>query len=341
VLFVIAAGGVLWYMMGQPLYEPGMVRDQKNLRSSLTPPPQTGAANHWQVEDDIQLHYFAEGQGQAVLMVHGGPGLPPAQAWSGLEPFTDSYTFYYYDQRGAGESSRPIDTFSSSNYYENLTTLDRTLGLGAQIADIERIRQILGEEKLIIIGHSFGGFLASLYAAEFPEHVEALVLIAPADVLVMPQPDGGLFEAVRRRLPDEKQADYDAYLKRYLDFQNIFQNSEADLIALNEEFGDYYAAVAPLPNIPSGKPGGWMVQAMYFSMGQRHDYRKALGAVTSPVLVIHGANDLQPESASRLYADSFPNATFTVIPNAAHFVFEDQPQEFAEAAGEFLNNVVE
>jgi proline iminopeptidase len=52
-------------------------------------------------------------------------------------------------------------------------------------------RTILGGGKLMLVGHSFGGFLASLYAAEFPQHVKALILIAPADVLVFPQEGKG------------------------------------------------------------------------------------------------------------------------------------------------------
>ncbi|OGO41196.1 MAG: hypothetical protein A2Z04_05735 [Chloroflexi bacterium RBG_16_57_9] len=60
-----------------------------------------------------------------------------------------------------------------------------------------------------------------VYAAEFPERVEALVLVAPADVLAMPQEGGGLFEEIRRRLPESMREEYAAYLKRYLDFQNI------------------------------------------------------------------------------------------------------------------------
>lgn len=120
-----------------------------------------------------------------------------------------------------------------------MTTLEQTLGLGAQIADIERIRRLLGDEKLILIGHSWGGFLASLYAAEFPDHVEALILVSPADVLArsVPQPSGGLFELVKQRLPAEKQANFDDFMAEYLSFGDIFTKSEADLVALNQEFG--------------------------------------------------------------------------------------------------------
>jgi proline iminopeptidase len=337
---VIAIGvGVFWYLSGQPLYEPGMVRAGKNLRASLTPPQQSTDEQFWKVEDDIQLYHFAHGAGRPVLVIHGGPGLPDMKPWPGLEALANEYQFVYYHQRGSGQSTRPIDTFTSQNYSENLATLDKTLGLGAQIADIERIRQILGQERLIVVGHSFGGFLASLYAAEFPEYVEALILIAPAEVLVMPAKDGGLFEQVKQRLPTERRAEFEAYLKDYLNFGNIFQKSEADLIVLNERFGEFYAAVAPVPELEAGRSGGWMVQAMYFSMGQRHDYRPALTPVSAPVLVIHGANDLQPEAASRVYAEAFPNATFEVIAEAAHFPFAEQPEVFALLVEQFLSTL--
>jgi proline iminopeptidase len=339
VLLAAVAGGAAWYMMGQPLYKPGMARAEVKLSAPLAPPTQPADESYWTPEAGIQLHHFSAGAGRPVLVVHGGPGLPYVEPWSGLEPLTSAYQFHYYDQRGCGQSTRPIESFASNNYYENLAALDKTLGLGAQIADIERIRRILGEEKLILVGHSFGGFLASLYAAEFPEHVEALVLIAPADVLVMPQEDGGLFEVVRQRLPEDMRPDYDDYLKRYFDFGGIFTKSEADLVSLNEEFGRYYSAVAPTPLGEQGQAGGWMVQAMYFSMGQRHDYRKALASVTAPVLVIHGANDLQPEQASRGYAEAFPNSSFEVIGDAGHFAFEEQPEVFAALVGEFLNRL--
>jgi proline iminopeptidase len=220
-----------------------------------------------------------------------------------------------------------------------MKTLDQTLGIGAQVADIERIRQILDEEKLLIIGHSFGGFLASLYAAEFPERVEAMVLIAPANVLVMPQEESGLFEAVGDRLPAEMQIDYADYLDEYLDFQNLFSKSEADLVALNEVFGEYYRAVIETPLPQQGQAGGWMVHAMYVSMGRRHDYRGSLKDMEAPVLVIHGAEDLQTEAASRIYVDALPAARFQVIENATHFPFFEQPGEFSAIVGEFLSQL--
>jgi len=342
VILLLSVGAFgFWWMTQQPLYTPGMVRAEQNLRGPLTPPAQTGDPDYWQVEDDIKLYHFAEGTGRNVLIVHGGPGMPFREPLAGLASLTGDYRFIYYDQRGCGKSSRPINKFTSQNMYENMTTLDKTLGLGAQIADIERIRQILGEEKLILIGHSWGGFLASLYAAEFPDHVEKLILISPANSLVMPQPDADsdLFASVRTRLPEDRVAEYDAFMKEYMDFNKLFTRSEQDLIDMDAKFGKYYLSVVNLTEdkiIEQGEPGGWMTWGMYISMGQRHDYRDLMRKVTAPVLVIHGTDDLQSEKASRLYSDTFPNARFAAIQGVGHFSFQEKPGQFEDIVDKFL-----
>jgi proline iminopeptidase len=344
-LLLVVAGVFFWYLMSKPLYEPGMVRAGKNLRASLVPPAQSGEQDFWSVEPDVKLYHFADGAGKNVLVIHGGPGYPFRSPWPGLKPLADRYRFIYYHQRGCGRSTRPIERFASSNYLANVKTLDAALGLGAQIADVERVRRILGEEQLVIVGHSFGGFLASLYAAEFPERVKALILVAPADILVMPAKGGGLFAEVNRHLPAGMKNEYAAFLKRYLDFGNIFSKSEAELAALNSEFAKYYQAAAATKNLSVPEEsavkenGGWMVFGMYLSMGRRHDYRAALKNVQAPVLVIHGDQDLQPEGALRAYAACFPNASVQVIKNAGHFLFSERPEEFAAVTGKFLDGL--
>lgn len=340
VCLVVAAvvGYYAYQWLTGPLYQPGLVQAQINLRSSLEPPPQTGESGVWQVEPDVVLHYFASGDGAPVLIIHGGPGYPFAKPWSGLEPLKDQLRFYYFDQRGCGESTRPFDRFPSSNtYYQNLQTLDQGLGLEAQIADIERIRRILGVEKFTLIGHSFGAFLAALYATEFPAHVELLVLVSPAEMLAMPAEYGGLFPRIRERLPESERAGFDAFLKEYLNFQNIFSKSESDLVALNDRMGDYFQqAYGRTIPVEQGRSGGWMVWAMYIGLGQHHDYRGVMKSTEFPVLIVHGADDLQPEKASRTYLEIYPNARFEVIPGAGHFAFEEQPEDFARLVENFL-----
>lgn len=329
-----------WFM-GQPLYRPGMAR-----ALPLDPPAQTGRSR-FTVETGIELYTFSVGSGRRVLVVHGGPGLPFETAPQGFDSpaLTASHELVFYDQRGAGRSSRPIDRFGDGNRFDHVQRLDRALGIAAQLADIERVRRILDEERLILVGHSYGGFLAALYASEFPERVQALVLVAPADLLVMPSPSGGLYEEVRERIPNEMRADYDSYLDRLFDFESTFSKSDAELAALHAEFGRYYAAALrsnglELPATDSSSlAGGWMVQAQYFGLGKEHDYTPALASVRAPVLVIHGARDLQPESASRAYVDAVRHGELRVIDGAGHFPFYDEPERFATTLREFLDRV--
>ncbi|MBN2090652.1 alpha/beta hydrolase, partial [candidate division KSB1 bacterium] len=255
------------------------------------------------------------------------------------------FKFYYYHQRGCGKSTYPIINFESSNFYKNMLLLNKKLGLVCQIADIERIRQILGEEKIILMGHSFGAFLATLYAIEFPERVQAMILIAPANLLVMPPDEPDLFTTVQNLLPDSLRTEYAHFMKNYLNFQDIFTKAEDELAAINREFKKYYAIAANLKNPGTiinrnaQDNGGWMVFALYFSMGKSHDYREYVKKLGIPTLVIHGDKDLQTENASRMYADLLPNSKFEIIPHAGHFPFYEQPDTFAKVTGQFLKEI--
>ncbi len=344
ILLLVAAAGWFYYQMGNPLYKPSMVRDAFASAGVLLPPTPAGDDSTWLVEPGISLHYFQKGTGHDVLVVHGGPGYPFTEPIPALDPLTDRYRFSYYDQRGCGRSTKPVDRFSSSNFYKNLITLNKQLGLQAQIADIERIRLITGQDKLTIMGHSFGALIVAMYAAEFPDRVHALILNAPADVLLFPVADGGIFARIHDRLPERFRADYAQFQSQYLNFKDIFTKSEKDLQRLNAQFAGYYLTAVGTLSDPAaamdwnlaGQPG-WMVQAMYLAMGKRHDYREALKSVTAPVLVLHGAEDMQPESASRAYAELFPNAEFHTVPNAGHQSFEQNPEIFAELTTSFLD----
>ncbi len=326
---------VLNYFMNQPLYQPGDLAG-KTIRVA----EQKGEADYWVMEDNIRLYHAEQGRGRKILMIHGGPGIPFSGPWKCLDSL--DYTFSYYDQRGSGKSTRPFDVFDSASYYTNMSLLETTLGIGAQLKDIERIRMLWQQEKITLIGHSFGGFLAAMYAAEFPEKVEAMVLVAPADVLVFPPEDGGLFELVKSRLSGDMLDEYNDYLNSYLDFGNIFEHSEKQLANLHRDFYRYYSAAASdrsfaIPELPEPSAvGGWMVFGLYFSLGKTHDYSESLRRVWAPVLVIHGKNDLQSEASSKQYAELMPNSRFKVIENAGHFSFEEQGDRFQQLVDRFL-----
>ncbi|TPV94473.1 MAG: alpha/beta hydrolase [Myxococcales bacterium FL481] len=329
VVLIVAGIGLGWWWMGTPLYEPGSLADRTDLE------PHGQREGRWQVTPDIELATFARGTGRNVLFVHGGPGAPPTGPIAAFERLSDDYRVHYYAQRGCGDSTRPIRRFESRNTWDNMQQLDQALGLGEQLADIERIRRLLGDERLIVIGHSYGALLAALYAAELPQRVEALVLISPADLLQLPPAHGGLFEAIRAQLEPSRHAAYDAWQERYLDFDTLFERTEDELAALDEELVAFWleATGGDAPGGDGDRPhsGAWMARAQYISMGMRHDYRSALAAVTAPTLIIHGEKDLQPVAVSKDYQVALANASLVTVAQAGHFPHFSHPDEVAAA----------
>jgi pimeloyl-ACP methyl ester carboxylesterase len=102
-----------------------------------------------------------------LICLHGGPGF--SETWL-LRYFNavleKSFTVVHWDQRGAGKSFHRNIAKSSMTVEQFIADLD-------QLVDIVRAR--LGQNKVVIFGHSWGSALGVLYAARFPEKVSVYV----------------------------------------------------------------------------------------------------------------------------------------------------------------------
>lgn len=344
VVAIAAALVAARYFFGRAMFEPGTVARRIAAEGeSLEPLQKAAGEDPWQVAPGIALHHFATGSGEDVVVVHGGPGIAPERPWRGAEHLA-GLRLHFYHQRGCGLSSRPITAPPEGSTYRKIVAAEGRLGLAEQIADLERIRRILGREKLVLVGHSFGALIAGLYAAEFPDRVQALVLVAPAPLFEIPVPEGDLFAQIRGRLPAAMQGEFDAYLKEYFDFPALMKLDEARLSAFFGRLSRFYAAAAGMdwkPEGPGRALGGWMQIGVFLSLGRSHDWTAAMKGVTVPVLVVHGEKDLQPRAASERIARLFPAGRLTAVAGAGHFPFDEQPAAFAAAVGKFLAEVTE
>lgn len=112
------------------------------------------------MNDDALVYVKKRGSGPPCIFVHGGPG-----AWSksfeemGGSELEKHFTMIYYDQRGCGRSE------SAKDYR-----------LKRMIQDLEEIRIHLHLDKVFLMGHSFGGIIATNYASVYSENVEGLIL---------------------------------------------------------------------------------------------------------------------------------------------------------------------
>ena len=113
--------------------------------------------------NDSEIYYRTFGKGIPILIINGGPGMS-SDGFVGLATrLSQKYKTIIYDQRGTGKST--IAKPDSTNITINL-----------MVNDIESLRKHLNIDKWIILGHSFGGMLASYYATIYPEHLSAMIL---------------------------------------------------------------------------------------------------------------------------------------------------------------------
>lgn len=113
--------------------------------------------------DGVELYVKVEGKGTPLLYIHGGPG--SGSYW--FEEFFGEiaekhFTVIYLDQRGVGRSKSP----SNGDF-----SMDRMAN------DFEELREFLGYDSWITLGHSFGGILQMGYAERFPESHKGLLMI--------------------------------------------------------------------------------------------------------------------------------------------------------------------
>ncbi|MBN2627306.1 MAG: alpha/beta hydrolase [Spirochaetales bacterium] len=325
---------------GEGVYRPGELARA----FSAGIPEQNGTGpDYWRMDENTELYHFSQGEGRNVLMIHGGPGAPFPGPWPGLERL-EGYRFHYYHQRGCGRSTVPFSDFPRAPFPKNAARLEDRLGLSRQLEDIERIRRLLGEEKLIIIGHSFGGFLAVLYALEFPDRVERMILVEPADMLAMPPPHGGMNQ-IEAALPPVLAQEYKKFTREYFNYGKFFKRTEEELAYLNGRYGDFYFAAleirspgstAALEGTASSVSGGFSGHAPFFSLGRSYDYREMLRSIGCPVLVIHGAKDLYGPEATREYAELLPKGVYTEMAGSSHFPFMEEPEAFRSVVEDFL-----
>ena len=114
--------------------------------------------------DDTRLHFVIKGEGRPVVLIHGNPG--SGQDWTRVfGPLSGLHKVIAFDRPGHGRSERPKH-------------IDVTVEVQARLLH-DALKQ-LHVERPIVVGHSWGGALALVYAINYPQEVAGVVLVAPA-----------------------------------------------------------------------------------------------------------------------------------------------------------------
>ncbi|CAJ0847203.1 12345_t:CDS:2, partial [Entrophospora sp. SA101] len=87
------------------------------------------------------------------------------------------WRIYSIDWLGMGRSSRPKFNVKGKTVDESVEETENFF-----IDSLEKWRQIHKIEKMTLLGHSLGGYLAAVYALKYPEHIERLIMVSPVGV---------------------------------------------------------------------------------------------------------------------------------------------------------------
>lgn len=292
----------------------------------LVPWPASAHVEHgttFQAPDGVTIYYevFGAGNETPLFVANGGPGfdhlyLHVSDAWDTLG---QNRKIVMWDQRGTGRSG-PLKP-------------GETCTLADQINDLEALRSHLGYEKIDLLGHSWGGFLAMAYAARHPEHIERLIILDSAaprwrdtlflfhDVFpdVTAKEDSYAFTVDLR----EKDADAaaDASTRLYLSML-CYSPEHRDELLRKMANDKEYRNVNRLVNQDVA----------------RFDLNPEIRKFRFPVLVSTGRFDMNvaPVIAYRIH-QSIPGSKFVVFDKSGHMPFFEQPEQFVSVVNAFLS----
>lgn len=243
------------------------------------------------------LRYVDEGQGPAVVLIHGLAG--DVSAWNAqIELLRPHFRVIAFDNRGAGRS----------------TQVDEPVGTRDLAGDTLGLMEHLGIAHAQVVGRSMGGAIAQHMALMDPKRVDALVLCASFAVL----------DALGRRvLSNMREA-----LEWRGSWADHARHSVQNFVSA-QFFNNHPERVAAIEKLIGGETRLPACYSRQNEACQAHDTSRELARIAQPALVMAGGADpICSLTATRILSEGLPNAHTEIFEHASHFFLMEQPERF-------------
>lgn len=322
------------------------------LRQTINPIQPQPETRYWTMLDGYKIAYIeirgdSSGINPPIIFLHGGPG---GYVHSSIinqmkEVAKNGYNIYLYNQIGSGLSDRlpkPKD-YSFERHLKDLN---------------EIISTKINARKVILIGHSFGGILATHFLATHPNNVSKLILSSPGDLQPYRTNADGTMADMNKLYPTPSKYQFKKPIE-------VFEQTEKDFLqprivmsmlcafvfnfkwASDKEFDDYTNTMASKfttgmvadPKHVKPEEGGAGGYSHGFSnyYGDIKDVRSNLEQLSIPTLVMQGQYDQGEYSSVFEYADLL-KGDYKFIEDAGHIIWWDKPSEYNQSIVQFLGN---
>jgi pimeloyl-ACP methyl ester carboxylesterase len=280
------------------------------------------------------LHVEVEGAGVPLVLINGGPGGTHHYFHPWFSRASDYARVIYYDQRGTGLS----DFEPGEGGYS----------VEQAVNDLDRMRQALGVDRWVLLGYSYGGFLAQYYATTHPEHVAGLVLV-------------GAHPGLWADLGDSRQYDYLSEVEK-----ERIRSVQQQIVEMGKENDWPRETLIQRIIFNNFTNGDWKRQNFYkptadeIAMIARYEWvndrgfngtmSRSAGRVNlagaferSPfqTLILEGKWDLTwGEEKPAILAGNHPRARLQTIDRAGHAIYSENPDQFFAELESFMRNLV-
>jgi proline iminopeptidase len=258
----------------------------------------------------------------AMIILHGGPGFDHTYLRPWLDPVSEVAQLIYIDQRGCGRSQR-----HTHEYYQ----------LGIMADDIVLFCKTLDIERPIVLGQSFGGFVALSIAQRHTGFASGIVLFdtSPAwsggyDLDMLEQLVGGERGKELREIAYRESTGQatEAELKRFeQEIMPLYWHQGVKPEYIHELFDD------PLMNMD-------IATYMMGTLSKEYDLRPYLAEIHTPALVLQGRYDwVTPMAGALEMAEKLPTAQLHIFEHSGHMVFMEEPEELVAVLKKWITSI--
>jgi proline iminopeptidase len=283
------------------------------------------------------LYYTELGEGQPLIVLHGGPGGTHNYFLPYLLPLTRTNRIIFMDERGSGRSGKLED--ASGYTVENM------------VEDVEALRQALGLGSINLLGHSFGGVVAQAYALKYQKNLSHLIL---ADTFDSTNEFNQVWGRLKTKIDPEhlrriEELEKEGLFDKGKPWEHGRYTAEYAELAWGWAYYPYMYENHPNPNYnPLGTLGiAWDVyREMSGSNGEfvidgnmkSVEYAEKLRTVRVPTLIIAGEHDEWSLQMSNEMHSNIPGSQLAVLPKSKHMTFVDQNAMFNNTVDAFIHS---
>ncbi len=284
----------------------------------------TSQESGFEISKDLtSIYYKTFGSGMPLLIINGGPGMNSDGFENLAKKLSKNYQTIIYDQRGTGKSVLKI-----------LDTTTITMKL--MMDDIEGIRKHLKIEKWSVLGHSFGGMVASYYATQYPEYIDKIILSSSGGI------DLDLLNYVQVEINSKLS-------KEDLDSVNYWTNkiTEGDTSHYAKlERGKHLAPAYVIdkkfiPVIAERlTQGNATVNQLIWTDLQKINFNcfDKLKTFDKPVLIIQGKQDIIKAETAEKAHKAFSNSKVVFMDHCIHYGWLDNEEVYFREINSFLKS---